>query len=81
MSHVKIEFDKTVIGNRFHCECGSEKFFIALEGEETPLGAIDNIECIACHGMFTMTVRQAGHDLSAAVERLVALENGGQSND
>ena len=60
---MKIEFDKTVIGNRFHCECGSEKFFIALEGEKTPLGAIDNIECIACHGMFTMILVQEARPL------------------
>ena len=53
-----IEFIPTLVGNRFHCDCGSEQFFIALEGEDTPSGAIDNIECIVCHRMFVMRVRQ-----------------------
>ena len=50
-----LEFMPCPVGNKFRCPtCGGEVFFIALEGEDTPSGPLDNIECIGCHQMCTV---------------------------
>lgn len=55
-----LEFTPAPVGNRFHCpHCGGEAFFIALEAEDTPSGPLDNIECIGCHQMWTVSVRRS----------------------
>lgn len=53
----KLTFTPAPVGNRFHCTCGGEQFFIAMEGEERPTGPVDNIECTACHEMFCVEIK------------------------
>lgn len=53
---MKIKLQESDTANKLLCRCGEGLFFIFEEGEEGGDGIISNIECAACHKMYTLEI-------------------------
>ncbi|KKL65540.1 hypothetical protein LCGC14_2153940 [marine sediment metagenome] len=55
---MRIKLQETNTANKLSCPCGHRLFFIFEESEEEGNNTLSNVECTACHKMYTLELNR-----------------------